>query len=147
MVAVFPDFSASEESVVALPSVESGTITEEKSDEVSVVLSSIEGDASDSKDSSNVLPMIGGDSSVNDVTSSTGGEVGNSNSSSLILEIPGSASVEVPAVQTNHNNLQMMIEQANILYKEGKVAEAQALFEKIGSMNKANVDAAVLVKK
>ena len=29
-----------------------------------------------------------------------------------------------------------MIEQANALYKEGKTAEAQALFEKIGAMNK-----------
>ena len=51
-----------------------------------------------------------------------------------------------------------MIEQANGLYKEGKVAEAQALFEKIGAMNKgAQADASatdaqaeagsVLVKK
>ena len=50
-----------------------------------------------------------------------------------------------------------MIEQANALYKEGKTAEAQALFEKIGTMNKEAAsgdassevaeDAAVLVKK
>lgn len=73
-------------------------------------------------------------------------------------DAPAAEAAPVETTAGSQNELQLMIEQANGLYKEGKVAEAQALFEKIGAMNKgAQADAsatdaqaeagAVLVKK
>lgn len=75
----------------------------------------------------------------------------------VIPMISGEAAEASSDAQNNQNELQLMIEQANTLYKEGKVTEAQALFEKIGAMNKgeeggeansaASEEPAVLVKK
>lgn len=141
-VVALPDLAAGEgEAVVALPAVsEEGATTEEKNE--------VAGDGL-------VLPMIGGEAPAGDTPAAdTSSEV---TASDLVLEIPGVAATDTPAeAQNSQGDLQAMIEQANALYKEGKVAEAQALFEKIGTMNKeaqggdtsaVAEDAAVLVKK
>lgn len=80
-----------------------------------------------------VLPMINNDGAPAEQSATveqTGG----------VLELPtagGTTTENAPAeAQGGSNELQAMIEQANALYKEGKTAEAQALFEKIGAMNK-----------
>lgn len=80
-----------------------------------------------------VLPMINNDGAPAEQSAAveqTGG----------VLELPtagGTTTENAPAeAQGGSNELQAMIEQANALYKEGKTAEAQALFEKIGAMNK-----------
>lgn len=77
-----------------------------------------------------VLPMINNDGAATaPVAEATSGE----------LVIPGAVSApaeNASAEASGANELQAMIEQANALYKEGKTAEAQALFEKIGAMNK-----------
>ena len=67
------------------------------------------------------------------------------------IEIPGAA----PAADTNANELQNMIEQGNALYKEGKTAEAEAVFNQVGAINQeiqstipaVTEDAKVLVKE
>lgn len=86
-----------------------------------------------STESALVLPMINNDNAPAEQSAAveqTGG----------VLELPtagGTTTENTPAeVQGGSNELQAMIEQANALYKEGKTAEAQALFEKIGAMNK-----------
>ena len=79
-----------------------------------------------------VLPMINSDSAP--------AEQPAAEQASGELVIPGAevATTETTATepQAGNNELQAMIEQANALYKEGKTAEAQVLFEKIGTMNK-----------
>ena len=86
-----------------------------------------------STESALVLPMINNDNASAEQSAAveqTGG----------VLELPtagGTTTENAPAeAQGGSNELQAMIEQANALYKEGKTAEAQALFEKIGAMNK-----------
>ena len=86
-----------------------------------------------STESALVLPMINNDGAPAEQSAAveqTGG----------VLELPtagGTTTENAPAeAQGGSNELQAMIEQANALYKEGKTAEAQALFEKIGAMNK-----------
>lgn len=86
-----------------------------------------------STESALVLPMINNDNAPAEQSAAveqTGG----------VLELPtagGTTTENAPTeVQGGSNELQAMIEQANALYKEGKTAEAQALFEKIGAMNK-----------
>lgn len=169
-VVALPDLSASEgEAVVALPAAEGETAaTEEKKDD-EVVIPAIGSDAptgevpatSENTETVStdgvVLPMIGADAPASE-TPAADAVASDAVVSDLVLEIPGAASSEAVAdAQNNQNELQTMIEQANALYKEGKTAEAQALFEKIGSMNKETAgegassevaeDAAVLVKK
>ena len=86
--------------------------------------------------------------------------------------VPGDAPADVPGLATTEavdkqKELQIMIDQANSLYKEGKTQEAQELFDKVGAINKEmqgsaptetaapaleiptaeSADAAVLVKK
>ena len=86
-----------------------------------------------STESALVLPLINNDNVSAEQSAAveqTGG----------VLELPtagGTTTENAPAeAQGGSNELQAMIEQANALYKEGKTAEAQALFEKIGAMNK-----------
>ena len=86
-----------------------------------------------STESALVLPMINNDNAPAEQSAAveqTGG----------VLELPtagGTTTENTPTeVQGGSNELQSMIEQANALYKEGKTAEAQALFEKIAAMNK-----------
>lgn len=86
-----------------------------------------------STESALVLPLINNDNVSAEQSAAveqTGG----------VLELPtagGTTTENAPAeAQGGSNELQAMIEQANVLYKEGKTAEAQALFEKIGAMNK-----------
>ena len=146
-VVALPDLTASEgETVVALPPVESVT-ADTNNAETGVVIPAIGGEASTTETPAAEIPAV-----ENSGAAANGSEV---SASDLVLEIPGAVSTETP-VENAQNDLQSMIEQANTLYKEGKVAEAQALFEKIGAMNKDNQggsasevteDAAVLVKK
>lgn len=168
-VVALPDLTASEgEAVVALPaSAGASAPAEAATTEEGVVIPAIGGDtpaadvpATEEKTAvatgdGLVLPMIGGDAPVAE-TPIAGTNAGEVTASDLVLEIPGAASTDSPVEQNGQNDLQAMIEQANALYKEGKVAEAQALFEKIGTMSKESQggstsevaeDAAVLVKK
>lgn len=55
--------------------------------------------------------------------------------------VPGDVPAEVPGLATadavdKQKELQIMIDQANSLYKEGKTQEAQELFDKVGAINK-----------
>ena len=168
-VVALPDLTASEgEAVVALPaSAGASAPAEAATTEEGVVIPAIGGDTPAADVSATeektaiatgdglVLPMIGGDAPVAE-TPIAGTNAGEVTASDLVLEIPGAASTDSPVEQNGQNDLQAMIEQANALYKEGKVAEAQALFEKIGTMSKESQggstsevaeDAAVLVKK
>lgn len=140
-VVALPDLSAGEgEAVVALPAADGEAATTEEKKEDGVV-----------------LPMIGADAPASDAPAAEA-VASDAVVSDLVLEIPGTAPSEAATdAQNSQNELQTMIEQANALYKEGKTAEAQALFEKIGTMNKEAAsgdassdvaeDAAVLVKK
>lgn len=55
--------------------------------------------------------------------------------------VPGDVPAEVPGLATadavdKQKELKIMIDQANSLYKEGKIQEAQELFDKVGAINK-----------
>lgn len=167
-VVALPDLNASEgETVVALPNI-GGDVpaTEEKKEEGVIPAISTDAPVSDALGTTDekvdapvtdgiVLPMIGGDAPAGETAVAADANASEVTASDLVLEIPGAASTDSPAEA--QNDLQTMIEQANALYKEGKTAEAQALFEKIGTMNKeaqggdtagnTAEDAAVLVKK
>ena len=169
-VVALPDLSAGEgEAVVALPAADGEAATTEEKKEDGVVIPAIGSDApaSDAPVTSDnaeatatdgvVLPMIGADAPASDAPAAEA-VASDAVVSDLVLEIPGAAPSEAATdAQNSQNELQTMIEQANALYKEGKTAEAQALFEKIGTMNKEAAsgdassevaeDAAVLVKK
>lgn len=102
-----------------LPTIESGAETNAPANDAPV-------------DGALVLPMINSDSAP--------AEQPAAEQASGELVIPGAevATKETTATdpQAGNNELQAMIEQANALYKAGNTAEAQALFEKIGTMNK-----------
>lgn len=110
------------------------------------------------------LPLIEG-APVENNANAGGEHAGTDTTEQVVLptivqggDAPAAETAAIDASAGSQNELQLMIEQANGLYKEGKVAEAQALFEKIGAMNKgAQADASatdaqaeagsVLVKK
>ena len=54
-------------------------------------------------------------------------------------------------VSDKQKELESLMEQANILYKEGKTEEAQAIYDKVSEMNKGmqgnNSEGVAIVKK
>ena len=169
VVATLPDFTAMATEETSTETAGGETVTEAKTEEAAisndVVIPAIGGETAGSEGQTEpkaeevsagdglVLPMIGGETPVSEApVALSADQTSDSVVSDVVLEIPGAVSSDVPAETSSSNDLQTMIEQANALYKEGKTAEAQALFEKIGAMNKEAQaapaeDAAVLVKK
>lgn len=125
-VATIPNITGSEEQKVegtgevTLPSIDTASTTAEENS------ANTEGF---------VLPMIEGAGSTTDTSTS---QAASDNSQVVLptIEVPGATPASTTAATDNQNELQTMIEQANTLYKEGKTAEAQALFDKVGAMNK-----------
>ena len=140
VVATLPDFTAMATEETSTEAAGGETVTEAKTEEAAT-------------SNGVVIPAIGGETPVSEApVALPTDQTSDSVVSDVVLEIPGAVASDAPAETSSSNDLQTMIEQANALYKEGKTAEAQALFEKIGAMNKEAQaapaeDAAVLVKK
>ena len=112
--------------------------------------------ANKGEESSEELPVINIDNNIVDIKDITGIEENNTEASEEQIApiITESDPIATPEAETEENiiedstndviseepeeDIEQMLERANNLYKEGKIEESQALYEKISTLNKEN---------